>query len=56
MSQNAVVTTTLPDGTVQTAECLPDDYVLVTGPEMYVANLVTYGNGTVVLTLKVDKP
>jgi hypothetical protein len=48
----ATVTTTSPDGTVQTQECEPDDYVIVTGPLLYIAGIQLYANGTRVVTIK----
>jgi hypothetical protein len=51
----AKVVTHLPDGTTQEAICAPDDYVLVCGPRRYVAAEQHYGNGTVALTLKLER-
>lgn len=53
MKQSATVTTTAPDGTVETQECAPDDYVIVLGPDRYISHINNYpGTGTVVLTIK----
>jgi len=56
MSKNLVVTVYDPE-TKETAsrEIGPADYILVTTEPAYLDGLTRYGNGTTVLTVKVDK-
>lgn len=54
-TRSARVVTYLPDGTEQEAFCAPDDYVIVTGPLRYVHYIQRSANGTVVITLKLDR-
>jgi hypothetical protein len=39
-------------GEVETQFCAPDNYVVVTGPELYVAHVNSFANGTRVVTIK----
>lgn len=48
----ATVTTTLNGEVIGFEECRPDSYVLVTGPDLYVAHETVHGNGTYVITVK----
>lgn len=43
-------------GELRYVECVPGDYVLVCAQPRYLASSVHYGNGTVVITLKLDRP
>jgi hypothetical protein len=55
-TENATVTMKHPDGTVETQELPPDDYMILCGPQRYIANVQSYpGKGTVVVTIKTER-
>jgi hypothetical protein len=50
-----VTTTVRATGEQETEYCAADDYVVVTGPELYIANVTLFANGTKVITIKRHK-